>query len=364
MKKKPLNAQGDVWFVLLRELNMNEHPILSHDIVVVGAGLAGTWAALEAARTGVKDIGVLFGDLKMMVDTRQLNITDELVELVQRAATNLPPDMEKALFAAKEQEEAGSAAEGALVTLLENVKLAREHATPICQDTGTPIFEIFYPVPVSTRLLAGQIRHAVAIATERAYLRPNAVDSLTGKNSGDNTGIDFPTMHFHEWEKDTIHIDLLLKGGGCENVSVQYKLPDSRLHAGRDMEGVRRIVLDAVHQAQGKGCAPGVLGVAIGGDRGSSAIKAKQQLYRPLTDINPDPDLAELEERIYSEANELGIGPMGFGGKTTVLGVKAGALHRLPASYFVSIAYMCWANRRASMDVTLKKEKEIEVTYG
>jgi fumarate hydratase class I len=216
---------------------------------------------------------------------------------------------------------------------------------------------------VSTRDLGRQIRHAVAIATDQAYLRPNAVDSLTGKNSGDNTGEDFPTIHYHEWEKDTIHVDLLLKGGGCENVSTQYKLPDGELNAGRDLDGVRRVVLDAVYQAQGKGCSPSVLGVAIGGDRGSSYIKSKQQLLRPLNDTNANEELAGLEEQLYDQANQLGIGPMGFGGKTTVLGVKIGAQHRLPASYFVSIAYMCWANRRASLDVSFS-EGEVEVTYA
>jgi fumarate hydratase class I len=294
---------------------------------------------------------------------KDLDLTDSLVELVRKTATDLPADMEKALSEAKDTEEAGSAAEGALDTILNNVKLARQHSTPICQDTGTPIFEIFYPVGVSTRLLAQQIRQAVAEATDQAYLRPNAVDSLTGKNSGNNTGEDFPTMHFHEWEKDSIHVELLLKGGGCENVSTQYKLPNGSLGAGRDLEGVRRVVLDAVYQAQGKGCAPGVLGVAIGGDRGSSYIKSKQQLLRQLDDTNPDEKLAALEDRLHEEANELGIGPMGFGGKTTVLGVKVGALHRLPASYFVSIAYMCWANRRSSMDVRVV-DGDVEVTYA
>lgn len=294
---------------------------------------------------------------------RDLELTNDLVELVRRAATVLPADMEAALNRAKAEEEPGSAAEGALEAILQNVSMARELSTPICQDTGTPIFEIYYPVGVSTRALAKQIRQAAAIATRRAYLRPNAVDSLTGKNSGDNTGEDFPTMHFHEWEQESIHVELLLKGGGCENVSTQYKLPEGRLKAGRDLEGVRRVVLDAVHQAQGKGCAPGVLGVAIGGDRGSSYIKAKQQLLRPLDDQNLDESLAGLEERLYQDANQLGIGPMGFGGKTTVLGVKVGAQHRLPASYFVSVAYMCWANRRASMDVAFKGD-EMEVTYA
>jgi fumarate hydratase class I len=298
-----------------------------------------------------------------MGDSKQPDLTNAFVELVRRAATILPNDMKEALAKGKANEAPGSAAEGALDTILKNVEMAQEHSTPICQDTGTPIFEIHYPVGISTRALADQIRRAVAMATEQAYLRPNAVDSLTGKNSGDNTGEDFPTMHFHEWENDSIHVDLLLKGGGCENVSTQYKLPNARLNAGRDLEGVRRVVLDAVHQAQGKGCGPAVLGVAVGGDRGSSYIKSKQQLLRKLEDKNPNDELAALEERIYEESNQLGIGPMGFGGKTTVLGAKVGTQHRLPASYFVSVAYMCWANRRASMDVTLSGN-QVEVTYA
>ena len=287
------------------------------------------------------------------------DLTEAFVELIRRAATILPADMQKALREAKEQEEPDSAAEGALDTILKNVEMAKTGSTPICQDTGTPIFEIYYPLGVSTRALAEQIRRACAIATERSYLRPNAVDSLTGENSGDNTGIDFPTMHFHEWDEEGLKVSLILKGGGCENVSTQYKLPNTELGAGRDLEGVRRVVLDAVHKAQGLGCAPGVLGIAIGGDRGASYIKSKQVLFRPLDDQNPEPKLAELEERLLEEGNELGIGPMGFGGKTTLLGVKIGTLHRLPASYFVSVAYMCWANRRASMRVIGE-----EITYA
>jgi fumarate hydratase class I len=295
--------------------------------------------------------------------SKQPEITEALVELIRRAATDLPADMEQALTKAKGEEEPGSAAEGALDTILLNVQMARQHATPICQDTGTPIFEVYYPLGISTRNIAEQIREAASRATKEAYLRPNAVNSLTGKNSGDNTGEDFPTIHFHEWESDAIHMELLLKGGGCENVSTQYKLPHGDLNAGRDLEGVRKVVLEAVHQAQGKGCSPGVLGIAIGGDRGSSYLKSKQQLLRKLDDHNPVEELAELEERVYEEANQLGIGPMGFGGKTTVLGVKVGAQHRLPASYFVSIAYMCWANRRASMDVVFD-QGEMEVSYA
>jgi fumarate hydratase class I len=287
------------------------------------------------------------------------DLTDAFVELIRRASTELPADMERALREAREKEEPDSAAQGALDTIIENVGMARRITSPICQDTGTPIFEVYYPLGVSTRQLADQIRQACALATERGYLRPNAVDGLSGKNSGNNSGVDFPTMHFHEWEEEGLKATLQLKGGGCENVSTQYDLPNTQLNAGRDLEGVRRVVLDAVNKAQGLGCAPGVLGIAIGGDRGSSYIKSKQQLLRPLDDTNSDPELARLEDRLLEESNDLGIGPMGFGGKTTVMGVKIGTLHRLPASYFVSVAYMCWANRRASMRVIGE-----EVTYA
>ncbi len=187
-------------------------------------------------------------------------------------------------------------------------------------------------------------------ATAKAYLRPNSVNSVTGKNTGDNSGDEYyPSLHFQEGGGDELIIELILKGGGCENVSTQYKLPDGSLTAGRDLDGVRKTVLDAVVKAQGKGCAPGVLGVAIGGDRGSSYAASKEALLRQLDDKNPDPILAELEEKITRQANQLDIGPMGFRGKTTVLGTKVKNLHRLPASYFVSIAYMCWAFRRRRM---------------
>jgi fumarate hydratase class I len=279
------------------------------------------------------------------------DLTGPFVELIRRASTDLPADVEAALRAAHAREESGSAAAGALETILENVALARAKSTPICQDTGVPIFYVRHPQEVSTRGLRAQMEAAVAEATRKAYLRPNAVDSLTGRNSGNNLGVGFPTFHFEEWEEDYLQVDLLLKGGGSENVGAQYKLPYGPLQAGRDLDGVRRVVLDAVYQAQGKGCAPGVLGVAIGGDRGTGYVHAKEQLFRPLDDASPVPELAGLEERLLRECNELGIGPMGFGGKTTVFGVKIGAYHRLPACYFVSIAYMCWACRRARMTV-------------
>jgi fumarate hydratase class I len=278
------------------------------------------------------------------------DLTQEILELIRLAATDLPPDVELSLRKALEQEEPGSAARGALETILTNISISRQNSTPICQDTGTPIFYVKHPEGWSTRKLRQQIETATAEATKRSFLRPNSVDSLTGKNSGNNLGGEhFPSVHFEEVEGETLTIDLMLKGGGCENVGAQYSLPNTILGAGRDLAGVRKVVLDAVHQAQGQGCAPGILGVAIGGDRGSSYLASKETLFRKMDDANPNPELAALEERLTDEANQLGIGPMGFGGQTTVLGTKITALNRLPASYYVTISYMCWAYRRRRM---------------
>ncbi len=278
------------------------------------------------------------------------DLTEPILELIRRAATDLPPDVEASLRQAVEKEAPGSAARGALETILKNVELARANSTPICQDTGTPIFYVYHPEGWSTRKLRAQIEAAVAEATRRSYLRPNSVDSLTGRNSGNNLGgHHFPSIHFEEVDGETLTVDLMLKGGGCENVGAQYSLPNSALGAGRDLAGVRKVVLDAVHKAQGKGCAPGILGVAIGGDRGSSYYASKEVLFRQMGDTNPNPELAALEERLTQESNQLGIGPMGFGGNTTVLDTKITALNRLPASYFVSVSYMCWAYRRRRM---------------
>jgi fumarate hydratase class I len=279
--------------------------------------------------------------------------TLDILELVRLTSTDLPFPVEKRLRDALEKEDPGSAARGALETIVKNVEMTRKNSTPICQDTGTPIFYVQLPAGLNPGEIKKQIRDAVALATQKSYLRPNAVDSLTGKNTGNNVGDDyFPSIHLTEVDGETMTIDLILKGGGCENVGAQYSLPDKRLNAGRDLEGVRKVILDAVYQAQGEGCAPGFLGVAIGGDRGSSYSASKEALLRELDDTNEDDSLNMLEERITKEANELGIGPMGFGGKTTVLGTKITSTYRLPASFFVSISYMCWAYRRRKMVVS------------
>jgi fumarate hydratase, class I len=290
----------------------------------------------------------------------QPDLTEKILELIRRTSSSLPADVEERLKASIEKEEPGSAARGALETIMKNIQLSRQNSTPICQDTGTPIFYVYYPEGWSTRKLTEQIRAALAEATKRSYMRPNAVDAVYDKNTGDNLGgDDFPYLHFAEVDADQpLMIELMLKGGGCENVGAQYSLPDNKLGAGRDLAGVRKVVLDAVQKAQGQGCAPGILGVAIGGDRGTSYVKSKEILFDKIGERNPDPELSALEDRLTQEANQMGIGPMGFGGKTTVIDTKITGLHRLPASYFVSVSYMCWAYRRRKMTV-----KGDEVVY-
>lgn len=272
--------------------------------------------------------------------------TQELLELVRRTSTDLPNQVEERLKTALATEEPGSAARTALETILKNVAMTRKNSTPICQDTGTPIFFVHAPASIDKDELTRQMRAAIELATQQSYLRPNAVHPITGRNTGNNLGDEFfPTIHFQRSKGDEFTIDLILKGGGCENVGAQYSLPNDELKAGRDLDGVRRAALDAVFRAQGEGCAPGFLGIAIGGDRGTSYTASKEVMLRDPDDRNQDADLDELENRITSEANEMGIGPMGFGGKTTLLGTKITSTYRLPASFFVTISYMCWAYR-------------------
>ena len=274
--------------------------------------------------------------------------TKLLVDVIARATAQLPDDVTAAIRAGRASEAEGSLAAMALDAVLKNAELASSQGAPMCQDTGVPLFWIHHPAGVSTGMLGKACAEAVRRATARNLLRENAVDTLSGHNTGTGQAPSIPSVHCEEWDRPEVKIELLLKGGGCENTSAQYSLPDSRLGADRNLEGARRVVLDAVHQAQGKGCGPGILGVCLGGDRGSSYIEAKYQLMRRLDDHNSVAELDAMEQRLVEESNQLGIGPMGFGGKTTVVGVKIGTLGRVPASYFVSIAYLCWAARRAT----------------
>jgi fumarate hydratase, class I len=285
-------------------------------------------------------------------------LADSLLELVRRTSTEIPEDVHHAILDSLEREKKGTIAESAMKIIDQNIALARTKSQPICQDTGSIIFYVDCPVGFDQMAFEQTARAAVKLATQKGFLRQNSVDSITGKNDGTNLGPGSPTIHFHQHSTPEVRVRLVLKGGGCENVGAQYSLPNEKLAANRDLDGCRKAILDAVLQAQGKGCGPGILGVCIGGDRATGYEFSKQQLLRKLGDHNPDAELDKLEQDVVATANKLGIGPMGFGGKTTLLGTKIGVLNRLPASYFVSISYMCWAFRRQGL--TLSKDGAIQ----
>lgn len=288
-----------------------------------------------------------------------MELKAHILEMIRRSTSDLSPDVVNALSAALKNEADGSAASNAIKTIMENIELARSQSTPICQDTGALIFYVDYPAGTKESDYIEPIREAVKEATAKQYLRPNSVDPITGKNTGNNVGVNAPYIHFHQWDKDYTQIRFMQKGGGCENCGNQYKLPDIPLNAGRDLKGVRKVVLDAVNAAQGQGCAPGIIGVGIGGDRALSHILAKEQLFRKVGERNSDAEIAKFEKEMLDDINKLGIGPMGFGGKTTALDVLVGVQNRHPATYYVSIAYMCWADRRKTIII-----KGDEVSYA
>lgn len=279
------------------------------------------------------------------------NLDASLLELVRRTSAELPEDIKRVINQSLQREKKGSVAWNTFSIIEKNIQLAKERSLPICQDTGSCLFYVDCPVGLDQIAFAEVACAAIKEATLKGYLRQNSVDSLTGKNSGTNLGPGSPVFHFHQHASPELRVRLMLKGGGCENVGQQYSLPMESLKANRDLAGCRKVILDSVLKAQGKGCGPGVLGVCIGGDRATSYEHSKEQLLRKLDDTNSNPELAQLEERILKEANQMGIGPMGFRGEVTLLGVKIGALNRLPASYFVSISYMCWAFRRQGVSL-------------
>lgn len=271
---------------------------------------------------------------------------ESIVEVIRKTSAELPKDVVDAIRKAKENEKTESRADYALGIIQKNIDLAKLKSAPLCQDTGSVLFYIYYPLQYEQEKLTKIIESAVKEATKKGYLRQNSVDSITGENNGTNVGPGAPSIHFHPWKKDKFDVRLMLKGGGCENVGAQYSLPDSRIGASRDLNGVKKCVLDAVHQAQGQGCGPGILGVTIGGDRATGYAASKELFLDVIGTRSKNPKLSLLETEILAEANKTGIGPMGFGGKTTLLDVKINCLNRVPASFFVSISYMCWAYRR------------------
>ncbi|MBP1932848.1 fumarate hydratase [Ammoniphilus resinae] len=301
-------------------------------------------------------------------------LKDSIYQLIVETSTNLPPDVRRAIVKAREHEDAGTRAALSLSTIAVNIEAAEVNQSPICQDTGMPTFEVKTPIGANQIEIKKAIHEAIALATKNGKLRPNSVDSLTGENTGNNLGEGTPVIHFEQWENEEVEIRLILKGGGCENKNIQYSLPceiDGLGRAGRDLDGIRKCILHSVYQAQGQGCSAGFIGVGIGGDRTTGYALAKEQLFRKVNDVNPNADLARLENYIMETANQLGIGTMGFGGQATLLGCKVGATNRLPASFFVSVAYNCWAFRRqgVTLDATtgeitswLYKDEQVQVT--
>ncbi|NTU97408.1 MAG: fumarate hydratase [Chlorobiaceae bacterium] len=277
------------------------------------------------------------------------NFRESIVALLTETSANLPSDVRSAIARAIAGENRESQAGLAMSAISVNIDMAVDNVSPICQDTGMPTFFIHTPPGVDQMQMKKDIHAAVAEVSKTGKLRPNAVDAISGKNSGNNLGDHFPVIHFEPWDETAVEVKLILKGGGCENKNMQYSLPadiPGMGRASRDLDGVRKCLLHAVFQAQGQGCSPGFIGVGIGGDRTSGFELAKKQLFRRADDRNSDPELDHLEHEILGKANTLDIGPMGFGGKATLLGCKIGKSHRVPASFFVSVAYNCWAYRR------------------
>jgi fumarate hydratase, class I len=271
---------------------------------------------------------------------------ENLLQLIRRTSTDLPQDVETGINRALQREKKGSHAWWALESILRNVELARKNSTPLCQDTGTLHFHFSVPVGSDTNALVARTRAAVSKATRQGYLRQNTIDSVSGASYETNIAHASPVFHFQQGARKNVDVRLVMKGGGSENMGSQYSLPDSELDAQRDLEGVRRCILDAVWRVQGNGCAPGLLGICLGGDRASGYAHANEQFLRKLGEKSSVKSLRRLEDKVMKDAMQMGIGPMGLGGRTTLLGVKIGALSRLPACYFVTVSYMCWAFRR------------------
>ena len=281
-------------------------------------------------------------------------LQQSLYDLIVTTSTTLPSDVVKVVNDGIRAEDPSSQSGIAMGTIRKNIQMAREAALPICQDTGWPTFIVTTPAGYDQIAFEEAALAAIVQATKDGKLRPNSVDSLTGKNSGNNLGPGTPTFHFHQWRQDDVDVRLILKGGGCENKNAQYSLPQELPglgRANRDLDGIKKCIAHAIWDAQGQGCASGVIGVAIGGDRTVGYDIAKTQLFRNLGDTNPNPELAELETWAMQEANAMHIGTMGFGGNSTLLACKIAKINRLPASFFVSVAYNCWAFRRQGVAI-------------
>lgn len=267
--------------------------------------------------------------------------------ILKQAVIYLPDDVKEALKNAY-AEETSDTGKTQLKAILDNIELAEKYKAPVCQDTGTIIF---YLKAGSKAKDLDKVEEALIKATRRATnevpLRPNAVDLFTGKNSGDNTGRYIPYVNWEMVPGDNVELTVMTKGGGSENVCL-----GGMIVPGEGINGLKKFVIDAVVKAGAKPCPPCILGIGMGGGADISMRLAKKALLKPLTEHNPDPEIAKLEKDIFDAANMTGIGPMGLGGKTTVLGVHVDYAHRHPASFPVAVAFNCWASRRSAARIT------------
>ncbi|MEM0022327.1 MAG: fumarate hydratase [Archaeoglobaceae archaeon] len=257
-------------------------------------------------------------------------------QLILKAHTEIPEDVEKALRGAYEIEESEIARRN-LEMILENLEIAKKNRVPICQDTGLPIF--FVEIGRDFEL-DFDIKKAISVAVKEMtpkILRPNAVHPITRVNSGDNTGVGVPIVNCEIVDGHRLRIVYLPKGAGSENVSaLRMLLP-------MEVKKIKNFVVEVVANAMGLPCPPIVVGLGIGGSFDLSTKLAKKALLRRLDSMN------EFELEILSAVNDLGIGPMGLGGKTTALAVLSEIAHCHTASLPVAVNIQCWANRRAEV---------------
>lgn len=263
--------------------------------------------------------------------------------LLKLAVIYLPDDVKQALKKAHE-EETSETGKTQLKTILDNIELAEKYQAPVCQDTGTLIFYVKAGAKAKDLdKVEEALINATIKATKEIPLRPNAVDPFTQKNSGDNTGRYIPYVNWEIVPGDKVELTVMTKGGGSENVCI-----GGMIVPGEGINGLKKFVVDAVIKAGAQPCPPNILGIAIGGGADISMRLAKKTLLKPLDEPNPDPAIAKLEKEILEAVNMTGIGPMGLGGKTTILGVHIDYAFRHPASFPAAVAFNCWAARRAS----------------
>jgi len=274
-------------------------------------------------------------------------IKEKLVEAIALAETSIPPDVEKVIRSAYETEKS-EVGKAQLRAILENIEVARKNRLPICQDTGLLgfIVEIGDDFPIKPSKIKEIIIEATKEATKKVPLRPNAIDIWAEKNTGNNVGKGIPIIHFdHNAGKD-LKIIVFPKGGGSSYVVKLYSIPPSK-----GLDGLIEVAVRAVFDAGPKPCPPTFMGIGIGGTEDLAVWLAKRALLNKMTENNENEEIANVEREIVKKVNELGIGPMGLGGRWTVFNARIEWACRHPATFLIGIVFNCWALRRAFLEV-------------